>query len=122
MIFDLPTDDRKPLFGAAGAKLGLRQVGLEADDAILTFRPRAAKALLGFDLNAPDTLKGNLGIGLRLLGEVLRLRELALQVAHTTLHFALNPSDARVSLLLRPLDLGIGVGLQFGEGGFGFRP
>ena len=40
MIFDLPTDERKPLFGAAGAKLGLRQVGLEADDAILTFRPR----------------------------------------------------------------------------------
>jgi hypothetical protein len=28
MIFDLPTDERKPLFGAVGAKLGLRQVAL----------------------------------------------------------------------------------------------
>jgi hypothetical protein len=122
MIFDLPTDERKPLFGAAGAKLGLCQSGLEADDAILTFRPRAAKALLDFDLNARNTVKGNLGISLRLLGELLRLRELAIQVAHAILHFALYPSDARVSLLLRPLDLGIGVGLQFAEGGFGFRP
>ena len=122
MIFDLPTDERKPLFGAAGAKLGLRQVGLEADDAILAFRPRTAELLLGFDLNARDTVKGNLGIGLRLLGELLCLHELGCQTADTSLSLGLCLSNARVRLFFSSLNTGVGLGLHFRKGRIGLRP
>jgi hypothetical protein len=88
----------------------------------LDFGPCATEALVRFGLNARDTVMGDLCIGLCLLGELLCLRELALQVPHTTLGLGLHPSDARVRLLLRPLDSGVGIGLQFGKDGFGFPP
>ena len=115
MVLNLPTDCYQPLFGTVGAKLGLRQVGLEAGKPILDFRPRAMEAVGGFDLGARDTLLRDLGIGLRPVGELPCLGEFGLQVADTALGLGLDTSDARIRLSLRPLDAGVGVGLQLGD-------
>jgi len=46
MLLDLPADHHEPLLGAVGAKLGLREVGLEAAEMILDFDPPAIEVLL----------------------------------------------------------------------------
>src|SRR6516165_12325563 len=55
-LLDLPADHHQPLLRAVGAKLGLREVGLEAAEVILDFDPPALEVPFRFGLRARNPL------------------------------------------------------------------
>jgi hypothetical protein len=145
VVLNLPTDQHQPFLGTVGAKLGLREVGLETAEIILDFDPPPIEVLFRSGLRPPnpvvslnldlldsrisldlrarnplvglnlDLLDARVGLDLHLIA---CLHEFVLQAIHAILSFDFHMGDALVRLSLRPDDAGVGVRLQLGESSF----